>query len=186
MRQLVFHSALFTAQPAVIKPDDASRRLDNPRQFCDRDSRSRDLIRGRDEPLAQGGARPVVKQGRPCAPRPPQVDAVQRRCQCQDRLQQSSTGHRPRRHSLRIGRASALPADLAARNRRSGEARPDMPARNHLKLNSFLALVYQEPGHAVRRLLSTRDPSTGPTPPLMGGHEEPRTTAHNGAGDQPV
>jgi len=64
IRQLDFHSALFAAQPAVIKPDDASRRFDNPRQFCDRDSRSRDLIRGRDEPLAQGAARPVVKQGR--------------------------------------------------------------------------------------------------------------------------
>jgi hypothetical protein len=183
MRQLVFHSALFTAQPAVIKPDDASRRLDNPRQFCDRDSRSRDLIRGRDEPLAQGGARPVVKRGAPAHRdllRSMRSNGV---AKCQDR------SNRPRAVGLDLvhcesAGCGALPADLAARNRRSGEARPDMPARNHLKLNSFLALVDQEPGHTVRRLLST--PTRPPVRPPHGWPREPLTIAQSGAGDQPV
>ena len=38
IRQLDFHSALFAAHPAVLTL--SSWRLDDPRQFCDLDSRS--------------------------------------------------------------------------------------------------------------------------------------------------
>ena len=64
---------------------------------------------------------------------------------------------KPRRPGRRRPLFGDARADMAL-------ARADMSARNNLKLNAFVTLVYQKPGRAIRRLAPHRVISSAGSP----------------------